>query len=241
MDYVKFLYRPLATRAARQALVGRERARGEPERGRYTRSNVDNLLKIAWNNYTLRKATLPKEPTIGSRMNVHLACFTMTFFDALLATGADREYAIELVADAVWGVYRLWSQIALALARLTPGKKTALAFAVSKRDGDRSEVSLRFPFNAPGYLIETVATPAGTAFDVVRCPIADYFRGEGAVDLCTASWCNLDYPLAELTREKLVRTTTLVRGGGRCDFRLRSQPAAEQIARPVALSPRPLG
>jgi hypothetical protein len=36
----------------------------------------------------------------ASRMNVRLACFTMTFFNTLLATGAEREYATELVADA---------------------------------------------------------------------------------------------------------------------------------------------
>jgi hypothetical protein len=162
----------------------------------------------------------PAEPTVGSRMNVRLACFTMTFFNALLAAGAERAYATELVADAAWKIYRLWSKIALALARLTPGKTTSLAFAVARRDGGPGDVSLRCPFNAPGYLIETVADAAGTAFDVVRCPIADYFRGEGAADLCTAAWCNLDYPLAELTHEKLVRTTTIVTGGGRCDFRL---------------------
>jgi ubiquinone biosynthesis protein len=158
-------------------------------------------------------------------MNVRLACFTMSFFNALLETGVDREYATELVADAAWKVYRLWSQIALGLARLTPGRKTALAFAVGKGAAGEGQVSLRFPFNAPGYRIETVAAATGTAFDVVRCPIAEYFRGEDAADLCTASWCNLDYPLAELTGEKLVRTTTLVKGGSRCDFRLTQRPA----------------
>jgi hypothetical protein len=81
-------------------------------------------------------------------------------------------------------------------------------------------LSLSFPFDAPGYLIEAVSTDKGTAFDVVRRPIANYFFKEGAVDLCTASWCNLDYPLAELTHEKLVRIKTLVRGDDRCDFRL---------------------
>ena len=106
--------------------------------------------------------------------------------------------------------------VALSLARLTPGRKTSLAFAINQRGG----LTLSFPFNAPGYLIEPVSTTSGTAFDVVRCPNADYFRGEGAIDLCTASWCNLDYALAELTSEKLVRTKTLVRGDGRCDFRL---------------------
>jgi hypothetical protein len=220
MDYVKFIYRPLAARAARQALIGRERTRGAPGLGRFTRSDVHDLLKTAWGNYAQREVELPWEPTVGSRMNVRLACFTMTFFNALLARGTERVYATELVADAAWKVYRLWSRIALALARVTPGKRTSLAFADVKHDGGPGEVSLRFPFNAPGYLIETVSVLAGTAFDVVQCPIADFFRGEDAADLCTAAWCNLDYPLAELTREKLVRTTTLVTGGGRCDFRL---------------------
>jgi hypothetical protein len=40
-------------------------------------------------------------------------------------------------------------------------------------------MSMSFPFSAPGYLIEPVPAGLGTAFDVVRCPIADYFRGQG--------------------------------------------------------------
>jgi hypothetical protein len=220
MDYVKFIYRPLAARAARQVLVGRNRARQSPDQGRFTRADVDDLLKAAWVHYAEHVGKLPPEPTVGSRMNVRLACFTMTFFNALLVIGTDREYAIELVADAAWRVYRLWSTIALGLARLAPGKTTALAFAARQHGNHQGDVSLSFPFNAPGYLIEPVHAESGTAFDVVRCPIANYFRGQGAIDLCTASWCNLDYALAELTHERLVRTKTLVRGDDRCDFRL---------------------
>jgi ubiquinone biosynthesis protein len=219
MDYVKFVYRPLAARAARQALIGRNRAQRSPERGRFTRGDVDALLKTAWRDYTARVVKLQPEPTAGSRMNVKLACFTLSFCNALLGIGTERAYAIELVADAAWRVYRLWSSIALGLARVTPGKTTSLAFAVTNQ-GDHGRMSLRFPFNAPGYLIEAVPAETRTAFDVVRCPIATYFRGEVAIDVCSASWCNLDYALAELTHEKLVRTKTLVRGDDRCDFRL---------------------
>jgi hypothetical protein len=220
MDYVKFIYRPLTARAARQVLVGRSRARQSPDRGRFTHADVDGLLKAAWLRYAEDAGKLPTEPTVGSRMNVRLACFTMSFFNALRAIDTERGYAIELVADAAWRVYRVWSKVALGLAYLTPGKTTSLAFAVGSSGDNQGTVSLRFPFNAPGYLIENVAAQNGTAFDVVRCPIADYFRGQGAADLCSASWCNLDYALAELTQEKLVRTKTLVQGNDRCDFRL---------------------
>jgi len=63
---------------------------------------------------------------------------------------------------------------------------------------------------APCYVIETVPSEIGTAFDVTHCPVASYFRERNAADLCIASWCNLDFALSELTHQKLVRTKTLV-------------------------------
>lgn len=54
MDYVKFIYRPLTARAARQVLVGRNRLRQSPGRGRFTHADVDALLKSAWANYAER-------------------------------------------------------------------------------------------------------------------------------------------------------------------------------------------
>jgi hypothetical protein len=88
-------------------------------------------------------------------------------------------------------VYRFWSTIALGLASLTPGKTTSLAFAVGNRGDHQGKVSLRFPFNAPGYLIEPVAAQNGTTFDVVRCPIADYFRGHTNGRQATDARCPL--------------------------------------------------
>lgn len=220
MDVVGVLYPPLMKHAARRVLVGRPRTLQAPERGRFTRAEVNQFLETAWARYRERVRTLPSQPTIGSTMNLRLACFTMSFFDALLAEGTERAYAIELIADAAWKVYRQWARIAVGLARLRPRKRTALGFAAIDR---RGHVSLRFPFSAPGYLIETVPTDRGTAFDVVKCPVASYFRAQRAADLCVASWCNLDYALADLTHDKLVRTKTLVSGQDRCDFRLNQQ------------------
>lgn len=222
MDIVKLIYRPLTTRAARHGLVGRVRARSSPDRGRFTRADVTGLLDAAWKRYDAEVDTLAEQPTAGSTMNVRLACFTYSIFDALLTSGVERAYAIELVADATWNVYRTWAQLASVADRLAPGKTSALAFAV--RDKGTAEgtgtVHLRFPFDAPGYRIETVPAARGTAFDVVHCPVAEYFRAHGAADLCVASWCNLDFPLSEITHQKLIRTQTLVQGATHCDFRI---------------------
>jgi hypothetical protein len=218
MDLVKLIYGSWSLRVARRVLVGRLRGRRSPEKGRFTRSEVDDLVEAAWRRYGDEAAQLLPLPTLGATMNVRLASFTLAVLTELLAIGVEREYAIELVADASWGIYRTWGRLASAAARLAPGKTAALGFAASAGPG--GVVSLRFPFNAPGYAIEAVPVDHGTAFDVVHCPIADYFRVHGAVDLCVASWCNLDYPLGEMTHQKLVRTKTLVQGADRCDFRV---------------------
>jgi hypothetical protein len=220
MDLVKRIYRPMSGRAARRALVGRERLCRSPEKGRFTRDDVTRLLDAAWNRYGGAVEALPMQPTRGSTMNVRLACFTFSFFEELLATGVEREHAIELVADATWQVYQMWARLTSAAGHLTQGKSTALAFAVTEKNKPGGEVHLRFPFNAPGYVIETVPVAQGIGFNVVHCPVASYFRERGAADLCVASWCNLDFALSEMTHQKLVRTKTLVQGADRCDFRV---------------------
>ena len=220
MDTVKIIYEPVTRRAARRALIGRMRMRASPDKGRFVTDDVTRLLDGAWKRYDEAVERLPVQPTAGSTMNVRLACFTFSFFEELLATGTERDYAIELVADATWQVYRVWIRITSAAGHLAHGQSTALAFAV-KDNGDRDgKVHLRFPFNAPGYRIETVPSESGTAFNVVHCPVATYLRTHGAADLCVASWCNLDFPLSELTHQKLVRTKTLVQGADHCDFRI---------------------
>jgi hypothetical protein len=241
MDLVRLIFRPWARRVARRVLSGRNRAQGTPARGRFTHGDVDRLLEAAWVSYGERVPALPREPTAGSTMNVRLACFTLAFLDALLAEKVERGYAIELVADAAWGIYSVWGRIASS-GRLQPAKGSALGFATIGKDGDPNAVSLRFPFNAPGYLIKAVASASGTAFDVVRCPVARYFRAHDAADLCVAAWCNLDYPLGEFTHQKLVRRLTLVQGDDHCDFRVYpADAAARSVADATPGSSRPSG
>ncbi len=79
---------------------------------------------------------------------------------------------------------------------------------------------LNFPLNPPGYLAKYVPTKGAVGFDMIRCPVAQVFRAQGAADLCRASWCDLDYALDEMQGLRLQRTTTLAEGADRCDFRL---------------------
>ncbi|MGB2608046.1 MAG: L-2-amino-thiazoline-4-carboxylic acid hydrolase [Isosphaeraceae bacterium] len=176
---------------------------------------MDRLLQQAWREFDRLAPLVPQEPTIGSRMNVRLACFTLAFLQATTAAGVERSYAIELIADAAWKIYKKWAALPRLVARL-----------VSRDPIERMDRSinafLRFPFNPPAYVFERLATDDGTAFHVRRCPVADYFRAHSAPDLCGGTWCNLDYALAELWGGKLGRTTTLVEGYDRCNFHFKA-------------------
>jgi hypothetical protein len=77
----------------------------------------------------------------------------------------------------------------------------------------------RFPFNPPGYRMEDVPVAGAVAFDVYRCPVADYFRAHGLGPLCVRTWCALDEPLAGMWGGALERQGTLAGGAVRCDFR----------------------
>jgi hypothetical protein len=212
---VKSIYRWSARRAARSALVGRLRDREHQEEGRFTREEVAELLRQTWTAYDQLAPHVPREPTIGSRMNLLLAAMTLAFLQVLIARGTSRAYAIELVGDVAWKIYERWGQIPGVVARLR-----------SRDPSERMRVSvelfLRFPFTPPGYRFDRLPSEEGISLDMLRCPVAEYFRREEASDLCIGTWCNLDYPLAEMWGGWLERTQTLAAGCDHCDFRFKA-------------------
>jgi ubiquinone biosynthesis protein len=219
--------RPWAAWATRAAIVGRSRSRTEPAAGRFTGREVRRLMNSAWERFDSMALDLPAEPTLGSRQNVVLACLTLAMFQTLLDDGIARDYAVELVGDACWKIYAQWGHIPRILPRI-----------LTREPSERMRMSvnafLRFPFNRPGYRYEDVPEPRGRALDMVRCPVADYLRANGASDLALGSWCNLDFQLARMWGGSLERTGSMAGGAERCDFRFLATPRREvAIARPA--------
>jgi hypothetical protein len=161
---------------------------------------------------------------MGSRLNVKLACLTLAFFHALLQRGLERAHAIEIIAE-------LQLDLLCQLGRSCPflgGRGVTTHFGDLKRG---EVVSLLFPFNPPGYIAKWIGGDSEVGYDVVRFPVAEYFRAHDAADLCVSSWCNLDFPLGEMLGWKLTREKTLVLGDDRCSFRWK------RVA-PLAAKPR---
>jgi ubiquinone biosynthesis protein len=211
----ELLYLPTVRWAARRTLVGRNRRRQRPAEGRCTRQDVDRLIARAWSRFDERVADLPEAGTVGNRMNLRLACLSLSLLETLLDTGIEREYAIELFADAAWRIYEKWAVVPRALTRL-------LTRDAVERLRLRLRMFLRFPFSPPGYRYQVTPLQDGLAIDIHRCPIAEYLGAHGAADLCVGAWCDLDYALAEMWGGRLERSTTLAGGGTRCDFRCRT-------------------
>jgi ubiquinone biosynthesis protein len=210
---------PVLRGAARRALVGRNRCRLKTEQGRFTRRDVDLVLVTTWRLFDELSPALRQEVTMGARINLMLACVTLSFHRALIAHGTERPYATELVGDAAWVVYRRWGAVPRLISRFqTADPVGRLRIATN--------LFRRFPFNPPSYVMRDTEARDAVVFDVLRCPIAEYFRDQGEADVCVGTWCNLDYPLAETWGGHLVREQTLAAGATRCTFRWEPGAAA---------------
>lgn len=65
------------------------------------------------------------------------------------------------------------------------------------------------------------------AFDVTSCPLAKYFKDQGAPELTNAAACRLDYQMASVWSMELVRAQTIAEGHSFCDFRFRARLAGQ--------------
>jgi ubiquinone biosynthesis protein len=196
------LLRPLLTPATRRAL-----------RGRFSSPEIHGVLDDAFEDYEQQRPRLPREKSLGARLMVQFAALTASFYRALLARQLPDEEARRLTAELTWRVYDKMAAVPWALARAT---------RTTPYDRLRRATDLfrHFPFRAPSYdMVDVDAAADVVAFDVRRCPVAEYFQAQGLSEVCVDAWCNLDVPLAKKWGARLERTGTLVQGAERCDFR----------------------
>ena len=74
---------------------------------------------------------------------------------------------------------------------------------------------------APPFCYRHLRSETGVAFDITRCPFADYFQAQGIPELTEPAAGNMDYVMAEEWGVELDRTHTIADGDAHCDFRWR--------------------
>lgn len=212
---IKLLYRPAVRWAARRKLVGRNRDQSDMSRGRFTKQETADILEQSWNKFDELATSAPEVPSPGAYHNVLLGCLTLVAVEALSAHGIDRHYAIELFGDVAYDIYSRWGAVARLISR-----------SASRDPAQRMRVAcqlfLTFPFDKPGYKYETRRMEDGLAFDITRCPIAEYLREHNAADIGLRTWCHQDWALAEYWGGWMERTQTRMEGAEACDFRWRA-------------------
>lgn len=81
-------------RAAHQVMEGRYIDRKRPQKGRFTRQQVNRFLDQTWRNVEtmLPEARLDQLKSLGNRQNVFMALASLVGYRALLAEGIEPEY-----------------------------------------------------------------------------------------------------------------------------------------------------
>lgn len=177
----------------------------------YKTEEVEEILYGYWEKYLQLKSEIPTQPTLGGTLMVHLAAMSIAFYRELMLRGQNKEMTTQVFYDIAWKVY------------VKMGK---LSWWLSGR-GNRYNHLLRatrlfrkFPFNSPSYGWQEVGTTTNTvSFNCVKCPVAEYFQSKDLSEFCVATWCALDFPLAEMWDAKLERTGSIAGGAEKCDFR----------------------
>lgn len=164
----------------------------------------------------LRK-TRPRH-SVGVNLLLRLFEWDRALYGALLESGVERNEAGRMIAEINWAVL---------------GPSTALNFSLSRlrsrdlRTRVQWVVDLLFAtvFTAPFRRVVHRAK-GEVAFDVTRCPLAEYFDAHGTPELTRHAACSLDYHMAAQWGVTLQRTRTIAEGHPACDFRFIAHPRA---------------
>jgi hypothetical protein len=177
-------------------------------------NTISKFLKEIWTTYEQRSNKLGKKETFGATIMVKLSLLTLLIYEKLIAENIERQQAIEFTSEITWIIYekltdRFWIFTRLFSKKPIKRVTKAMNFFIKY-----------FPYKSPGYEMEILKTKDNEmAFNVYKCPAAEFFKEHQLSELCTKSWCDLDYPLAEKWNVKLERDKTMAKGNELCDFK----------------------
>jgi hypothetical protein len=229
MWLIKLWLRWAFKRSVYQILAGRYRDRTKPSPGRFTRGQVDELLKSVWAHLDslLPEANLGQYKTLGNRQNFYLAVATRAAYHAFLEAGIEAVYATELISDVAWKVYAAWLPIPRFFARL------------ASRDPQKQmnfilRAFLRYPFSEPGYQRKVWEESDGLNTTWYRCPPQAYFKQHGTPEemlFFNRTWCTFDWAIAnEMVKGGWYeRPHTLSAGDNVCDMKWHGMPEKSSI------------
>jgi len=173
----------------------------------------DTSVQI-WNSTSTWQSRLaPSRPRYSASVNLMMRYtgWCCALYRALQEQGMNQAEACELVETIMSDIYPPVSAALFKLSRLRSAKReTRIKWLMS--------MITRYFFSSP-FRHNHLPSKAGVAFDVTLCPLADYFKDQGAPELTQHAACNLDYCLARKLGVDLIRTQTIADGAAHCEFK----------------------
>jgi hypothetical protein len=169
-----------------------------------------------WQKTTSLQVELRKtRPRYSFGVNLFLRYmeWDVALYRVLLAQGMSQEQACHLTEEINWEIFGAGTKAAFLLSRLrSANHQTRIQWVL--------DLMFLVLFTKP-FRKQAVPSNNGIAFDVVRCPVAEYFQQQGIPELTRSAACNLDHRMAQNWGVKLERSQTIAEGASHCDFRFK--------------------
>jgi hypothetical protein len=161
---------------------------------------------------------LPDLPFIGGysndlTQNLAISAAALAFYQEMSARGLTADQVGEYLYRGIERQMRS-DLLSAAMGKLSGSKM------MQEKIAQEAQVSQRRTY--PGDWVFVFVPGDGSTFDYgvdyTECGICKYYQSQGASDF-VPYLCLLDFPVSQAMNNGLVRTSTLARGGQRCDFR----------------------
>jgi hypothetical protein len=226
--FICYVLGQIISGAARRTLNNRTLTNSDGQNIRCLQPEIDRFLELLEHEVEALRpnAALEELPSLGNRLMVELAVYTVACDRVLRREGVAPTSAREGVADLGWDLYRrMLSVVSLPVRLVTRDPGRRLRWTI--------QMLLRFPFNAPGapgYAVDSWKEGDDILTHFTHCPPQSYVRrlSEGARDpdaleAFRMSWCLYDWPGADIIagdgrRGHYRRRQTLSHGDPVCDM-----------------------
>ncbi len=178
----------------------------------------DNAAQVWSSTRSWRSQLAPERPRRSGSAGVDFMMryleWSCALYRAVQEYGMSDTDAAVLVEKIISDVYRPVPAAMFRFSRLRSAKREVRVRWMI------SNITRRF-LPAPPFCYRHLSSETGVAFDITRCPFADYFRDQGIPELTEPAAGNLDYVMAQEWGVELERTQTIADGAAHCDFRWR--------------------
>ena len=176
----------------------------------YTKDKVAILLKDM-DCFSNDLVNTSSKVSLGVRLLLAYMKKDLALYKAMIKNDIESTVAENLIEEITWAIFRDIINVNYKLTRLISANPKCRLKMINDL---LWLIVFTYPFSRTKKDRE-----ADVGFDVVRCPLADFFSENKCSELCAFAVCHLDYQLAELWHSELNRTQTIASNGDYCDFR----------------------